>query len=592
MLELLSSMSSILISWLILFLVFSGLGTFILKMLGKSPSSGWRWLDGFWFGWAAALGFLQLWHLVFPVNDAVLLLLAASAMIAMFSQRRLIAKIARRLPQDKPFLLLVLALVLWVSNRALGVPVAYDTGFRDMQAVMWIDAYPLVPGLGNLFSSLAFNQSVYLYDALLDAFIWSGRSHHIATGLLILVYLVYATKAGLNLCRCRNSGELRWSWIFAALTMPYVLYYTATLGGISHFLTDTIVDLVGFVSMIFLLDFLQDWRTKGESPNYLVYRLALIIVTGLTIKQSFSVFAVMITVFAFAVWLQRCRNRPCGEGLARTLIPIAIAGCAFLLPWMVRGAITSGYVAYPHTFGRVNVDWAIPAEQLQERQLNMAGNTRLRGADRATVLGSWDWLGPWLRRFSGNIMPTMLPTLIALTGLASHAIGLLRSRDSTLDHHLSHWTLAPLLGTLLIWFLSFPEPKYVRYVLWSLAAIAVILSLQSWQTLSLSRRKLIVFVITALCTAYVAFLIIQLKSYPLPAGPDRGFYPLPPVSHEEYATDSGLTLNVPADGASQCWRIPLPCTPYPNPNLETRVPGELRHGFRVSDGAITGAAGG
>ena len=344
--------------------------------------------------------------------------------------------------------------------------------------------------------------------------------------------------------------------------------------------------------MMFLLDFLQDWRPEGDSPNTQVYRIALSIVTGLTIKQSFWIFAVTITVFAGAVWLQRCRNRPGGAGLTRTLIPLAIVGCAFLLPWIVRGAITSGYIAYPHTFGRVNVDWAIPAEQLRQRQLNMAGNTRLRGADRETVLASWDWFSPWLRRFGGNIMPTMLPTMIALMGLAAYALGRLRYRGSAHDQRLSHWIMAPLLGTLLIWFLTFPEPKYVRYILWSCAAIAVILSLQAWQKLSLSGRKLIVFVLSALCTAYVAFLIVRLGTFPLPAGPDRGFYPLPPVSHTEYVTGSGLTLNVPANGAAQCWRIPLPCTPYPNANLAARVPGELRHGFHVSNDAIARAAGG
>ena len=592
MLELLSPMASVLLSWFLLFLIFSGLGAAALKVLGQSPGFGWILLDGFWLGWALTLAILQLWHFVFPVNDALLLLLAASAIFVLFSQRRNFARTMRRLPTDKLFVLLMALLALWMSNRALGMPVAYDTGFRDMQAVMWIDAYPLVPGLGNLFSSLAFNQSVYLYDALLDASIWSGRSHYIATGLLVLVYLVYAIKAALSLYRCRTTAGLRWSWIFATLTMPYVLFYTATWGGITHFLTDTAVDLVGFVSMIYLLDFLQDWRMGRDEADYLFHRLAIIIVTGFTIKQSFFIFGLAISVFAFIVWLQRYYFRPDGKGLARTFLLIAIATCALALPWMARGVVASGYIAYPLTFGRVDVDWAIPVEELQHRQLNMSANTRLRGGDRATVLGSWDWLGPWLRRFVGNIMPTMMPTLIAVLGFGSHIIGVRRSRGNKPERCLSPWALAPLLVTLLIWFLTFPEPKYARYVLWSLAALAVILALQSWQTIPLSKQKSIVFAVAAACIAYVAYLIIQLGTYPLPAGPERGFHPLPPVPHNEYVTDSGLTLNVPAYNMPQCWRIPLPCTPYPNPNVEARVPGELRHGFQVSVSAGTGSTDG
>ncbi len=589
MLELLSPMALVLLSWLFLSLVFCGLGVAALKALGQSLHSGWTWLDSFWLGWAAALCAMQLWHFVLPINDALLMLLTAIASAVLLSQRNNLTKVLRRVLKDKSFIVLLTLLALWLSNRALGMPVAYDTGFRDMQAVMWVDTYPLVPGLGNLFSSLGLNQSVYLYDALLDAFIWSGRSHYIATGLLILVYLVYSARAALCLFRCRTTACLRWSWIFATLTMPYVLFYTAARGGITHFLTDTAVDLLGFVSMIYLLDFLQDWRADGDEKNYLINRLAIVVLAGFTVKQSFFIFGAAISAFTCLVWLQRCHLRLTGRRLARTILPVAIAACALMFPWMARGAVTSGYIVYPQTFGRLDVDWAIPIEQVQQRQLNMSANTRLRGGDRATVLASWDWLGPWLQRFAGNIMPTMMPMLIAVIGISLHFLGRARAPGAKCEQRLSPWILAPLLATLLIWFLTYPEPKYVRYVLWSLAGIAVILSLQSWQTIPLRKQKAMVFAVAAVCLGYVIYLIIQLGAYPQPAGPERGFYPIPPVPQKLYTTDSGLTLHVPTHDAPQCWRSPLPCTPYPNPRLEARVPGELRHGFRVADSDIAGS---
>lgn len=592
MLELLSAMASVLASWLLLLLVFCGLGAAALKALGQSLRSGWSWLDGFWLGWVICLGILQLWHFVLPINDALLMLLAAFAFAVLLLQRNDLAQIMRRASKDKLFIVLLTLLALWLSNRALGMPVAYDTGFRDMQAVMWVDTYPLVPGLGNLFSSLGFNQSVYLYDALLDAFIWSGRSHYIATGLLILVYLIYCARAALCLFRCRTTVCLRWSWIFATLTIPYVLFYTAAWGGITHFLTDTAVDLVGFVSMIYLLDFLQDWRAGGDEKDYLIYRLAIVVLAGFTVKQSFFIFGAAISAYVCLVWLQRCHFRLTGSRLAQTILPVAIAACALMFPWMARGAVTSGYVAFPQTFGRLDVDWAIPVEQLEQRQLNMSANTRLRGGDREATLASWDWLGPWLQRFARNIIPTMMPTLIAVVGLGLHFLGRSRPSLAKREQRLSPWILAPLLATLLIWFLTYPEPKYVRYALWSLAAIAVILSLQSWQTVPLRKQKALIFAVVAVCLGYVIYLIIQLGAYPQRAGPERGFYPISSVAHKLHVTESGLTLHVPAHDMPQCWRIPLPCTPYPNPRLEARVPGELRHGFRIADSDIASSADG
>ena len=204
-----------------------------------------------------------------------------------------------------------------------------------------LDTYPIVPGLGNLFSSLALNHSVYLYDALLDASMWSGRSHYIATGLLMLVYLAYAVKGALALFRCREMAGIRWSWFVGALTLPYVLFNTVSYGGITHFLTDTVVDILGFVTMAYLLDFLQDWR-PGKS-DYQVYRLAIVVLAGFTIKQSFMLFGGAIGVLAMVVWLRRSWPVSRLRRFAQTAIPVTLLALAFMLPWAVRGVVTSGH---------------------------------------------------------------------------------------------------------------------------------------------------------------------------------------------------------------------------------------------------------
>ena len=305
MLELIHPMGSVLLSWLLLFLLFSGAGLLVMRAIGQPVTTGWIWLDSFWLGWALVLGAMQVWHLAFPVDETLLLLLAAVAALTLFSCRRRLGLILVRLARHRAFLLVFALLALWMSNRALGMPIAFDTGYRDIQIVLWIDAYPIVPGLGNLFSSFAFNHSVYLYDALLDAAIWSGRSYHIATGLLLLVYLAFALNAALEVFRSRAGEGLRWSRLFAALTIPLFLFQTVGYSGISHFLTDTVIELIGFLTVIHLLDFLQYWRAGSRSHDYLVYRLALIILTGFTVKQSFAVFGLATAAVALGIWLRR-----------------------------------------------------------------------------------------------------------------------------------------------------------------------------------------------------------------------------------------------------------------------------------------------
>lgn len=589
MLDLIAPMSLVLLSWLLLFLLFSGLGMMALKLLRKRFASGRDWLDSFWLGWALTLAVLQIWHFFFPVNDMILLLLALLAAPQLFSQRKTATRLIAQLRHERAYLLATALLALWLSNRALAMPTAYDSGFRDIQAVMWLDAYPIVPGLGNLFSSLAFNHSVYLYDALLDTSIWSGRSHHIATGLLLMAYLALALQSALKLGACRSAGDVRWSWILSTLSIPYVLFYTVGWGGITHFLTDTVVDLAGFLCMAYFLDYLQDRNSADRDQHYLISRLAILILVGLTIKQSFVVFGLALAATVILIWLKRGGYRRDRERAARLLKLTAALASVVILPWLARGVITSGYVAFPHTVGRVDVDWTIPHEQLLGRQRTMSTNTRIRGGVQDEVLGSWAWLGPWLRKFVSNIMPTMLPSMIAMGALGLYAAGRWRNRRANRERGPGLSALAPLLIMLTIWFFTFPEPKYVRYILWSLAALSVILAFEAWPMIALELRIIAVLGLTLLCLAYVALLIVGRQSYPLPAGPDDGFYDHWPVPYDQYVTNSGLQLNVPSGNGTQCWQAPLPCTPYPNARLEARVEGELRHGFRIANLAGTGA---
>ena len=260
-----------------------------------------------------------------------------------------------------------------------------------------------------------------------------------------------------------------------------------------------------------------------------------------------------------------------------------------ILPWLARGVISSGYMAFPQTVGRVEVEWAIPHEQLLARQRAMSTNTRIRGGVQDEVLGSWAWLGPWLRKFVSNIMPTMLPSTIAMGALGLYAAGRWRNRGAHRERGPSLLALAPLLIMLTFWFFSFPEPKYVRYILWSLAALSVILAFEAWPHIDFRLRIVAVYGLAMLCLAYVGLLIVGRQSYLLPAGPDDGFYDHWPVPYDQYVTDSGLQINVPSGNGTQCWQAPLPCTPYPDARLEARVPGDLRHGFRIASTAGAGS---
>lgn len=576
MLGLIQPLGLIIASWFWLFLLFCGLGVAVLGALRVSAAYGRRWLDSFWLGWALVLLILQLWHIAFPVNDNIMLLLAAGAALSLWHSRFALGALVSRLRQDKPFLLLFGGLALWFASRSIELPAAFDTGYRDIQAVMWIDAYPIVPGLGNLFASLAYNHPTYLYNALLDFGLFSGRSVYIASGLLLLAYLALALQAGLRLWRNRHHSEIRWSCLFAMLTIPYIVQYTGGRSGITHFLTDTVVDLLGFLTIIYWLDFLQDWQPR-TNRDYLLLRLAVIVAVGSIVKHTYIVFGLAIAAQTALIWLRRGGLTVSKRQVARLAGGLCLLAAAVALPWMARGVITSGYIAYPFSIGRVELDWTIPAQQIETRQRLLATNTRQRGSDPEAVLGSWDWLAPWLSRLADNFFHVTLPATISTIALLLLAVGRLSNRSAS-KPALGMWALLPLLIMLVFWFVSFPNPKYARWLFWSFAALCVLLAALEWRQIPPQRRVLGAFAVCAICLAYTAYVIVRLGNFPLPAGPADGFYIREQPQARIFETASGLQLTVPRY-IGQCWDLPLPCTNTPDPRVYARVPGDLSAGF-------------
>lgn len=577
MVDLINPMGLILASWLLLFLLFSGLGLFVLRAIHQPLTTGSQWLDAFWLGWSLALLFLQLWHFVLPVNDIVFGLLLVISIISLTVHRNKIVVIVRRFKHYRWFFVIIGLVVIWLSNRAIDMPVGYDTGFRDIQAVMWIDSYPIVPGLNNLFSSLAFNQSVYLYDALLDVCIWSGRAYHIASGLLLCVFLVSAIWGAVQLYRHREGQGIRWSWIFRMLLIPYVLYESVQSGGTSHFLTDTAVDIVGFVSVGYVLDFLQTYRGNNA---YLIYRVAILILTGFVLKQSFIVFGLCLGVLVVVVWLRRGGLRFDGMRIVGYVLLYAIA---LGVPFMARGVVTSGYIAYPQSIGRFDVDWAESPELIRERQEMLATNTRIRYADADETLNSWAWVIPWFESAIKRLFDFVLPIGLSLLLLLCYVVGRVRNRKDKQDYSAGLWILIPMLVMIVVWFLSAPNIKYIKYVLWINAAVMMLLALLSWTPIAWRWRVGSVFAVTASAMTYVLYFAIVQQTLFLPAAAtEDGLYvrPMPPI--KVVVTDSGAEINTPDSHIKQCWHIPLPCTPVPHTRIFERVPGDIRHGFGIT----------
>ena len=132
-----------------------------------------------WVGWAVGLVVLQVWHLFLPADGRALTFLAALGLGGIAWHCRALALLVRHGACRfwwLPAILLLMA--IWTANQTATQAWHVDAGIYHLMNVRWAHDYPIVPGLGNLRNLLAYNQSYFLYVAMLDSgpFAHRGRS--------------------------------------------------------------------------------------------------------------------------------------------------------------------------------------------------------------------------------------------------------------------------------------------------------------------------------------------------------------------------------------------------------------------------------
>ena len=194
---------------MVLSIAFVGIGLSIRRGFGLRLLSLDDCFVSFWVGYSLTLLWLILWNFVLPVNVAALLVvLAAGALGVIRARSDLAAALAGSpwRPRAWEWLVLV-AGSLWVVNHAMPPFASWDGVLYHVQAVKWAKAYPVVPGIANLHGPLAFNNSSFLYDAMVDSGWWEGRGYHVANAVFLHGAVMQALINGLQWCRGRSPSK-------------------------------------------------------------------------------------------------------------------------------------------------------------------------------------------------------------------------------------------------------------------------------------------------------------------------------------------------------------------------------------------------
>ncbi len=157
--------------WIVQFFAFLGVGLLAGRTFSREELTVRRALNLTWIGWATCVGFLQLLHLVAPIQVSAQVCIVATAVVGFYLARTSLGSLLDDFKQQFGAnfrWLLIVPILLVVAILAACADWHFDSQLYHQQSVLWATQSSVVPGLGNLHVRLAFNSSLHLYFALLD----------------------------------------------------------------------------------------------------------------------------------------------------------------------------------------------------------------------------------------------------------------------------------------------------------------------------------------------------------------------------------------------------------------------------------------
>jgi hypothetical protein len=571
------AMLGVVSTWCFLGFVFFGLGRLVCR-IAKLGRDGWQHSHlSFWIGWATTIVVLQIWHLKFAVDSRALLGVSALGALGLTIEGKTLVGQARlwwrQTPPARVVRIAVVALLVvgfW-SSLAIGPPHRPDTANYHMAAVRWNAAYPIVPGLGNLHGRLAFNNASFLYAAMLDVGPWSHKSHHLAHGLLAVVtILFFLSRVELALCTDRRKFPV---YFVQAFCFPIAVLFTYK--GTTSFQPDFITFLIGLIVSSLLFELLFDNSLRGSRMRLGALAVCFLSSVGLTVKLSFLPLGFLASVMVLGIIWKRTAAR---DRIRWSLIgACCLSAVLAIIPWMARGVILSGYVAFPSTLGALDAPWAMPLEDVRMMQDHIVGYARLHGPGYLETLDHWDWIGPVILRELGHPISVTIPLLCTLVSL----VGIYRSRKRAIarsDLCATPWCfLIPSVAAVLLMIFTAPVPRFAGASIWVIAIGTMTLFLDQLDRSTAEFRRSLRLA-QGLGIALLCLGLIKASRYTYGPSGESALAPTPVGEVTAMETASGLQVYIASEFA---WDAPLPNSPDYRSDLSLIRDGDLGSGFKM-----------
>jgi hypothetical protein len=555
---------SILTLWGMCAVVCVGLGALVLRVFTQEKISR---ADAFWMGLAGSVALLEVYHSARAVDWMAAVALAGLGACGLVASRGRWRAGGWQWAEG----VVAFAAAAIVALRSAAPCEHYDTGLYGAQAVRWFTSYAVVPGLGNVIGQMGFNSSVFLCVAALEQGSLRGVAHHLFVGMLVAAVLGMSVRAGMRVWRGGGQSSAA-DWFLTLLFVPGAI--AGAMGKLSGTNTDLPTTMVALVAAWMLVRGLEG--EEEERGRAVALGMAMVLfAVAVTFKISSVVFALCgWMVAAVALW------RTNGGEFARRKRVLACAvvlSTAIVVPWIARGLVLTGYPFFPSSVMGIAADWKVPTAAARA-QLEFAQSFARVPVIPLADTSAWRWLRPWLRELVREREGFLIPVFFMVAGVV---VMFLRGRGAgALSRWL--WVVPAALAGLAFWFFGAPAMRFGEPMMWAagagLGAFAAVRFLEG-----VMARRVAIFVLLVM-TGWAAHPRLLWGSYFRPSMSVRRLERLPEAKLELRRAASGLDVYVPV-GTNQCWDAALPCSPYLDPSLRLREPGNMQAGFAVDANA-------
>jgi hypothetical protein len=355
--------------------------------------------------------------------------------------------------------LLFVAFVFIIAYLSYMPSSHHDDGLYYSTTIKWLQEYGTVKGLANINARIGFNSSWHILQANFGFQFLKAGLFNDMNGLIYLLVLLYSMGGINDLLKGRNSFQ---SGLRAFFMVPVLAFYFGASSDIMlfnvNFLSSPSPDIPTslLISMVFLL-FLEGEEGGIEKDRRVLLPDILVILYSVwvcTIKLS----SLPIFILSCVIGIRLLINR-------RFRVAILLGGTCllFVVPWILRTALLSGYLFFPlSSIDLLNVPWKLPIQFVIGHE-NMVKSFAL-GADlnKPFDIPFSKWFPAWVAGMDFIRQVILGTAFVAFLGYTGIVLRQLLARDLSFFVRHQRPVFFVLTGTagILFWLLKAPDFRF------------------------------------------------------------------------------------------------------------------------------------